>query len=80
MFQMRLFYYKHNEEEKQVEYIFIMCSNCDRSTGLPLKVKTVKETSTKFVLNTKLNRVGLSWITYSSNPMIFDIKENNHPD
>ena len=42
MFQLHLFYYKHNEEEKKVESIFIMCINCDRSTGLLLKVKTVK--------------------------------------
>ena len=42
MFQMSLFEYKHNEEEKKVESIFIKCSNCDRITGLLLKVKTVK--------------------------------------
>ena len=24
--------------------------------------------------------MGLSWIIYSSNPMIYDIKENNNPD
>ena len=35
--------------------------------------------STKLVLNTKLHRVGLSWIIYSSKQMKCDIKENNHP-
>ena len=63
-----------------MESIFIKYSNCDRSTGLLLKVKTVKEMSTKFVLNTKLHHVGLSWIISSSKQMKYDIKENNHPD
>ena len=36
--------------------------------------------STKFVLNTKLHNVGLSWIIYSSKKNRYDIKENNHPD
>ena len=57
-----------------------MCGNFDRSTSLLLKVKTFKEMSTKFVLNKKLHHVGLSWIIYSSKPMIYDIKENNHSD
>ena len=60
--------------------IFIKCSNCDRSTGLPLKVKTIKEMITKFVTNTKLHHVGLSWIISSSKQMKYYIKENNHPD
>ena len=42
MFQMRLFYYKQNEKEKNVSSVFIKCSNFDRSNGLLLKVKTVK--------------------------------------
>ena len=63
-----------------MEFIFIKRSNCDRSTGLLLKVKTVKETSSKFVLNTKWHHVGLSWMISSEKQMIYDIKENNHPD
>ena len=63
-----------------MESIFIKYINCDRSTGLILKVKTVKEVSTKFVLNKKWHHVGLSWIIYSSNKMKYDIKENNHFD
>ena len=63
-----------------MDSIFIKCSSCDRSTGLLLKVKTVKEMSTKFVLNTKLNHVGLSWIISSSKQIKYEIKENNHPD
>ena len=37
MFQMRLFYYIHNEEENVVEAVAIKCINCDIITGLFLK-------------------------------------------
>ena len=37
MFQMRLLYYGHNEEENVVEVIPIRCRNCHTSTGLYLK-------------------------------------------
>ena len=63
-----------------MESIFIKCSNCDRSTGLLLKVKTVKEMSNKFVLNTKWHDVGLSWMISLIKQIKYDIKENNHPD
>ena len=63
-----------------MDYIFIKCINCDRSTGLLLKLKTGKETSNNFVLNTKWHHVGLSWIIYSSKQMKYDIKEHNHYD
>ena len=42
IFEMRLFLYKHNKEEKKVESKAIKFGNCDRSTGLLLNVKTVK--------------------------------------
>ena len=80
MFQMHLFKYQHNEEETKLEYVFIKCSNCDRITCLFLKVKTVVEISTNFVLNTKLHHVVLSWIIYSKKQMKQYINENNHPD
>ena len=35
MFQVRLFKYKHNEEDKKMESKFIKCSNCDRKSGRP---------------------------------------------
>ena len=69
MFQMHLFYYKHNEEDNVVEAIFIKCSNCDRSTGLFLKDKTAEEMITKFVLNVVLYHVGFSWIISSNKKM-----------
>ena len=63
-----------------MEYISIKCINFDISTGLLLKVKSIKDISTNFLLNTKLHHVGLSWIIYWSNQMKYDIKENNHHD
>ena len=77
---MGLFYYKNNEEDNVVEAIDIKCSNCDIIAVLFLKVKTVKEIITKFVLNIVLYHVGLSWIIYANKQMKYDIKENNHPD
>ena len=61
-----------------MEYIAIKCSNFYRSNVLLLKVKTVKEMSTKILVNTKLHHMGLSWITSSSKQMKYSIKENNH--
>ena len=60
--------------------VFIKCNHCDRSTGLILKFKTVKEMGTKFVLNTKCHRVGLSWKISSSKQMKYDTKENSNPN
>ena len=69
MFQMRLLYYEHNEEDNVVEAIAIKCSNCHRSTVLHLKDKTFEEMITKSVLNSLLHNVGLSWIISSNNLM-----------
>ena len=63
-----------------MESIFIKCRNYDRSTGLSLKLKTVKEMITKFLLNIIFHNMGLYWIIYSSKQMKYGIKENNHPD
>ena len=37
MFQLRLFYDKHNEEGNAEDEIYIRCSNCNKETGLHLK-------------------------------------------
>ena len=63
-----------------MESIFIKCGNCDRITGLILKVETVKEMSTRFVLNTKWHHVDLSWIISSSKQINYFIKKKNNPD
>ena len=58
--------------------IAIKCINCDRSTGLFLKVKTVKDIITKFVWNKVFHHVGLSCIISPDKQMEYEIKENNH--
>ena len=45
IFQMYLFYYKHNEEYNVVGGISIKCSNCHISTVLFLKDKKSKKLS-----------------------------------
>ena len=69
MFQLRLSYDKHNEEDNVVEDIDIKCRNCHRRTGLFLKDKTVEELITILLLNIVLHHVGLSCII-SSNKQI----------
>ena len=65
MFQMRLLYYEHNEEDLVVENIVINCSHYHIKNCLCLKDKTVEEIITQFVLNIVLHDVGLSWIIIS---------------
>ena len=43
MFQLRLFYDKHNEEENVVEAIAIRCRHCNKDTGLFIKIQQFKE-------------------------------------
>ena len=65
MFQLCIFYDKHNEEENVVEAIYIKCINCNKDTGIHLKIKIEKRITT-FVLNIILYRVGMLWtICYS---------------
>ena len=33
----------------------------------------------KFVLNSILNNVGMSWIIFYNNEILYESKENNHP-
>ena len=62
MFQLHIFYDKHNESENVVEAIAIKCINCNKDTSLYLKDTTIEEITTKLVLNTILYHVGMWWI------------------
>ena len=42
MFQLRLLYGKHNEEENVVDAISIRCSKCNKDTGLHIKIQQLK--------------------------------------
>ena len=76
MFQLRLFYDKHNEK---TDAIAIKYSNCNKETGPYLKDTLLEEMINKFVLNVILHHVGMSWIISSKNEMLYKIEESNHP-
>ena len=67
-----------NFDEEKMDVISIRCINCNRETGLYLKNKTFDEMITKFVLNSILHHVGMSWIISSNKEMKYKTEENNH--
>ena len=62
VFNMSLWYDNENLEENVVDNIGLRCSNCGKITSLSLKNTNDKDMVTKFVLNSMLHHVGLSWI------------------
>ena len=75
MFQLHL-----NYKEVNLDVIYIRCINCKRETGLFLKNTTFDEMITKFVLNTILHHVDMSWIIGSNKEMKYGIDGNNLQD
>ena len=67
-----------NYKEGKLYLISIRCINCKIETGLFLKNTTLDEMITKFVLNTILHHVDMSWIISSNKEMNYEIDENNH--
>ena len=63
-----------------MDAISIKCSNCDKETSKHTKNTKIEEMITKFVLNTILHHVGMLGITCSNKKMLYETKENNHPD
>ena len=57
------------DDGDKVEAIDIRCINCKKETGLYLGTSTLEEIITKFVLNTLLHHVGISWIICSNEEM-----------
>ena len=81
IFKMRLWYDKENLEKNVVENVSIMCRNCGKKTGLYLRNTNTnyKDMITKFVLNTVLHHVGMSWIIETIQQLEYDIYKDN-PD
>ena len=77
MFLMRSWH----DNENVVESITIICSNCGKETGLSMKNMNTnyKELITKFVLNTMLHHVDISWIIETNKHVLYDIDKHN-PD
>ena len=61
----------------------IKCINCKRKTTLDSKTNFTwlyNDIVTKFVLNTMLHHVGMSWIISSNQEMDYVINKTNHQD
>ena len=43
MFQLRIFYDKHDKEDNVVYSIAIKCSNCNKYTGLHIKIQQLNK-------------------------------------
>ena len=61
MFELRLI-----DDRDKVEAIAFRCINCKKETGLYLGTSILEEMIIKFVLNTILHYVGMSWIICSN--------------
>ena len=75
MFELRLI-----DDKDKSDAIYIRCINFKKATGLFLRNSTFEEMITKFVLNTILHHVGMSWIIRPNKEMKYKIDENNHQD
>ena len=73
MFGLRLIY-----DRDKVESIAIRCRNCKKKTGLYLGTSNLEEMITKFVLNSILYHVDMSWIICSNEEMLYEIVKSNH--
>ena len=79
MFEIRLSY-----GEKYLDTLCLKCINCKKETGLNSKTNftwVYDKIITKFVLNTMLHHVVMSWIISSIQEMEYEINSNiNHLD
>ena len=77
MFKIRLWYDSENHEGNLVDNIGIRCSNSVKTTGLSVKNTNYKYMFTKFVLNTVLHRVRLSYIIEPNKQLKYDIDKHD---
>ena len=66
--------------EINLEAISIRCSKCKKETDLYLGTSTLEEIITKFVLDSILYHVGMSWIICSNEEMLYEMDKINHPN
>ena len=62
-----------------MDNIGIRCSNCGKTTGLSVKNTKYKDMATRFILDSVLHHVCLSWIIETSHQLEYDIYKHN-PD
>ena len=75
MFNMSLWYDNKNLEKNVVDNICIRCINCGETIGSSVKNTNYKDMVTKFVLNSVLHHVGLSWIIETNQQLEYYIYE-----
>ena len=78
IFEIRLSY-----KELILDIVSLKCINFKIETGLDSKTSfswLFYELITKFVLNSILHNVGMSWIIISNKEMKYDMDKNNHQD
>ena len=79
MFEISLSY-----GDEELDVLSIKCINCKRETGLNPETNfnwIYDEIITKFVLNSILHHVGMSWIISSNQEMEYEMNtKNNHLD
>ena len=78
MFQIRLIC-----GDKELEVLSLKCINCKRETGFDSNTNftwVYDEIVTKFVLNSMLHNVGMSWIISSNLEMEYEMNKTNHQD
>ena len=68
------------DDRDKLDSISIRCTNCKKETVLYLTTFTLEEMITKFVLNTILHHVGMSWIICSNEKTKYQMDKINHPD
>ena len=73
IFELRLL-----SDKEKLDVTSIGCINCKRETVLFLKNTTFEEIVTKFVLNSILHHVGMSWTISSNDEMKYEMDKNNH--
>ena len=78
MFEIRLSY-----EDKKLDVVSIKCNNCKRETDLNSRTSfywLFDELIIKFLLNSILHNVGMSWIIISNQEINYEMDKNNHQD
>ena len=77
MFNIRLWYDNESFEGNVMDNIGIRCSNCGKTIGLSVKNTNYEDMVTKFLLNSVLHHVGLSWIIETNQLLELDIYKHN---
>ena len=80
MFQIRFCYDKEPDDQNDVKLLSIGCCSFGKVTGLSMNDmdRKYKEIITSFVLNTLLQRAGMSWIIETHEQLEYDMDNIIH--